>query len=107
MGRTYFTSGWLLMLLTAMDMPIGLILRALATLPSAPDFRQTLIVTMIVGVIAFAVCGGLLAGFIRSLSQESDREEAQFTRRSAYWLTALILSLLVFSVAFMWNALGW
>lgn len=79
----------------------------LAVVPSAPDFRETLIVTMVVGVIAFAICGGLLAGFIRSLWQESDRGEAKFTRRSAYWMTALILSLLVFSVAFMWHALGW
>lgn len=78
----------------------------LAALPAEPGFRETLIVTAIVGVIAFAVCGGLLAMFIRSLSRESDMEEARFTRRSAWWLAALIGSLLAFSILFMWHALG-
>jgi hypothetical protein len=91
-----------------MTVPVAsLILASPASLPSQPGFRETLIVTVVVGVFAFAVSGGLLIGFIRSLSREGDLEEPQFTRRSAYWLTALILSLLSFSVLFMWNALGW
>jgi hypothetical protein len=82
-------------------------IQLLASIPAEPGFRQTLLVTMVVGVVAFAVCGGLLAGFIHSLFRESERGDAQFTRRSAWWLTALIVSLLAFSVAFMWHALGW
>lgn len=96
------------MLFRAMTVPIeGSIVKVLATIPSEPGFRETIIVTAIVGVVAFAVCGGLLAMFIRSLSHESDMEEAQFTRRSAWWLAALILSLLAFSILFMGHALGW
>lgn len=85
---------------------IGPILLSLAAVPSQPDFRQTLIWTVVVGVIAFAICGGFLAGFIRSLSRESDRGDAQFTFPSAVWLAGLILSLLAFSAAFMWVALA-
>lgn len=89
-------------------MPImPFLLPLLTAVPGNADFRETLIVTMVVGLIAFTVCGGLLAGFIRSLGRESERGDARFTRTSAYWLTALILSLLVFSVAFMWHALRW
>ena len=94
------------MLFTAMRVPSES-LHVLGAIPSAPGFRETIIVTAIVGVIAFAVCGGFLAMFIRSLSRESDMEEAHFTRRSAWWLAALIGSLLAFSVLFMWHALGW
>ena len=91
-----------------MNVPISSpVVQVLAKVPSAPGFRETLIVTSIVGVVAFTVCGGFLALFIRSLSRESDMEEVRFTRRSGYWLAALILSLLVFSVLFMWHALRW
>ncbi|MBW3671944.1 MAG: hypothetical protein KY432_09790 [Acidobacteria bacterium] len=89
-----------------MNMPSGAsALLHLAALPSQPDFRETLIRTVIVGVIAFVICGGFLAGFIRSLSRESDRGDLRFTLPSALWLTGLILTLLAFSVGFMWYAL--
>ncbi|MDX1583080.1 MAG: hypothetical protein R3338_05695 [Thermoanaerobaculia bacterium] len=73
----------------------------------APGFVEALLKTMVVGVIAFGVCGALLAGFIRSLLQESDEGEMQFTARSGWWMAGLIASLLVFSIAFMWFGLGW
>lgn len=75
-----------------------------ATVP--PDFRETLIATVVAGLVAFAVCGGILAGFIRSLSRESDQGEIRFTSRSAWWLAALIAALVAFSIALMWIGLG-
>lgn len=75
-----------------------------AALSSAQEFRQVLIVAVVVGVLAFAVCGGILAGFIRSLQREGDHGDVRFTRASAWWLASLIASLLAFSAVFMWHS---
>lgn len=74
----------------------------LATVPTEAEFRRTLLLVIALGLGAFAVCGGILAGFVRSLAREGERGEPRFTRTSARWLAALIASLLAFSAVFVW-----
>jgi hypothetical protein len=79
-------------------------LEIFAALPHDFDAARIITLTIVAGLIAFGVCGGILAGFIRSLHQEEERGEAQFSQRSGVWLVALIGSLLLFSVLFLFFA---
>jgi hypothetical protein len=79
-------------------------LEIFAALPHDFDAARIITLTIVAGLIAFGVCGGILAGFIRSLHQEEERGETQFSSRSAGWLVALIGSLLFFSVVFLFFA---
>jgi predicted permease len=93
------------MSLMTIDLPMpATTFEILAALPHDFDVARILTLTIVAGLIAIGVCGGLLAGFIHSLHQEEDRGETQFSTRSAGWLVALIGSLLFFSVLFLFFA---
>lgn len=64
------------------------------------EFMAMVVKVAITGLLAFAVSGGLLWAFFRSLQREHNENQPQFTRRSAALLGGVIASLLAFSLLF-------
>lgn len=67
-------------------------------------FRQVLMKTIPIAVVAFVVSGSFLVSLFRSLAEEAENGAVGFTPRSRRRMVYLILSLIGFGLIFGWMA---
>lgn len=73
----------------------------MTTVPSEEAFHSMMVQTIVLGLIAFFVSGGLLLAFWKSLAEESESGERQLGPKSRRRLAYVILSLILFGLIFM------